>query len=342
MTEPSNFDKALAKQRHAASIKSCKIYHPRVQLGLEMMQRARENGQAKIGRNAVIIYGESRSGKTKLLDLYREDFGSDKVLFISLLGNASVDSVASDLLQAAGDPDFLRGTASEKSKRFEQWVADLGTEVVQIDEAHHMIENRSSHVVHGIADWLKSLLNDRTLDLPKRISFVLSGTSKVRDLVDVNDQLFNRFYNPLELQIFGTSTEVDLRDMRALLLAVEKQVPLAQGAMLSSSEMTIRIRLATNGCIGVIMDILLEAGYSAIDNARSMINIGDLAAAYDMLIGSHRIPLGNPFRADPQAIAASAAISYPSTRGLSRGVNRRSRRAKKREVTIGDVLKKGK
>lgn len=330
-------------QQLAAEVAKCKVLHPRVQLGLDLMREAHESALLRSGRQAVIIYGASRSGKTRLLQLYREKFGTGpngdrRIIFLSLMGNATVDSVVTDLLRGVGDPLCTKGTVASKTERLENLLASLGIEMIQIDEAQHILENRSDHVVASIADWFKSLMNDRSDDRPKKLSFVLSGTLPAKRLLDINDQLRNRFYAPVEMQLFGTSNEIDVRHMRALLAAIESQIGIAKGATLSSTEMAIRFRLATNGCIGIIVDLIERAGKSAIRGDRTTISVADIADAYDLLIGADFATFGNPFRCSVSTTIAATNMTSPQSNSAQRGMNRRVR-GRKKKIKVGDVLK---
>ncbi len=329
-------------EAHNEEIRNFAVKHPRVQMALDLIKQAHQNGQWRLSRQGVLIYGASRTGKTRLLQMYRDDMvaaGQDPsaVIFLSLTGNATVDSVVTDLLRAVGDPFCSKGTIASKTERLERFLAERRIELVQIDEGQHILAGRSQAVVMQIASWFKSLMNDRALNLPKQIAFVFSGTHELRDLVE-DDQLSNRFFRPVELQLFCSKTALDVRDLRGLLRAVEKSISVARDTQISSTEMAGRFRLASSGCIGLIVDLVHYAGLIALRDGRATIAISDLADAYDTLIDGDELN-GNPFRAAIQDVVAGNAESSRQAAAVGgRKMNRRIR-AKKKTVRAGDVLK---
>ncbi|WP_370307316.1 AAA family ATPase [Sinimarinibacterium flocculans] len=326
---------AAALQTLHLEVAACTIVHPGVARGLELMEESYQNAVDHFGRRGVMIHGESRSGKTKLLELFRTRF--ENVTFLSLTGAATVDSVVSDLLRAVGDPLCTSGTIANKTERLESLIAQRGTRMIQIDEAHHVIMNRSPRVVGTIASWLKSLMNDRIDCAPKNFALVLSGVGEVTDLLR-DEQLRNRFYAPIELQLFTGSDEVDVRGMRVLLASICKQLTIARNANLSTTEMALRFRMATTGRIGIVVDLVAYAGSSAIRDGRDVLTASDLGEAYDVLVGSSSGDV-NPFRTDVITLMRDSRTGGLPAPTSSRRMNRRIRAAKK-ETKIGDVLKR--
>jgi hypothetical protein len=127
-----------------------------------------------------------------------------------------------------------------------------------------------------------------------------------------------------------------VRDLRALLRALSDQISIAKAAGLSTTEMATRFRAATAGRIGVIVELIEESGKAAIRAGRASLTMGDLADAYDKLIGDCD-DTANPFRADLIALANGVLDDQRRSRSVGRKMNRRIRRTKK-NTKLGDVL----
>lgn len=326
-------------------IKACSVIHPRVERGLELMREGVESALNGGNRTGVMVTGESRSGKTKLLRIFQQranEYGCDpqRILYVSLSGPTTVNGLVTAMLEALGDPMPEAGDASQRKRRLEKRLLDRQFAMVQIDEAQQTIDHRSDEVVHDIADYVKGLMNPKSSSQPQLpICFVLAGTPSLQRLLQFNSQLNNRFFTPLELQLFSTASELDLKDLRMLLIALEKQISVTKTARLGTSEMAIRLRAASDGCVGIIVDLLEHAGKNAIREGRASITIADLAEAYELLMPAGKLGLGNPFRAALTAVT-QAALAAPALKAGGRAVGRRSR-AKRRDVTLGEVINVG-
>jgi hypothetical protein len=342
MNQPLDLAKQFRLKRLADESAICHVVHPRVQRGLDLMQDVHDCAFDGSERTGVMLFGESRSGKTRLMKIYRDQqavAGDSKgsIVFLSLSGATTVDSVVTDLLTAMGDPMPEVGKSHNKTNRLVRLLSEQQVSMLQIDEAQHLIDHRSDKVVHDIADWFKALMNDRNEAQPRlKLSFVLSGTPGLVRLLKLNSQLRNRFFAPLELQLFSTATDLDLKDLRILLISLERQIGVANNAHLGTSEMAIRFRHASGGCIGVILDLIRQAGKFALNAGRETITIADLADSYDIQIGVTD-DVGNSFRAALPTVT-QAALQHPEFSSDRKTVNRRSK-ARRREPTVGDVLR---
>jgi hypothetical protein len=86
----------------------------------------------------------------------------------------------------------------------------------------------------------------------------------------------------------------------------------------------------------VIVELIEESGKAAIRAGRASLTMGDLADAYDKLIGDCD-DTANPFRADLIALANGVLDDQRRSRSVGRKMNRRIRRTKK-NTKLGDVL----
>lgn len=345
MTNNKEISTQLRLELLRNEIKACSVIHPRVERGLELMREGAEAAASGGNRTGVMITGESRSGKTKLLRIFQErapQYGwePESIFYVSLSGPTNVNGLVIAMLEALGDPMPEAGEPSQRKRRLEKYLLDGKFSMVQIDEAQQTIDHRSDEVVHDIADYFKGLMNPKSSTQPQLpVCFVLTGTPSLQRLLHFNSQLNNRFFSPVELQLFGTGTEMDLKDLRILLVALEKQITIAKNSRLGTSELAVRFRAASDGCMGIIVDLLEHAGKHAIREGRESITVADLAEAYELLMPAGKLNLGNPFRAALSAVT-QAALAAPALKADRRGVGRRSR-AKRREVKLGDVINVG-
>lgn len=323
--------------------KTLLLHHRLLEEGLELIEEVHRNrGIEGHPRKGAMIVGDSRAGKSTLLNQYAERYPDDefegrnrrRVVKMVFPAGTTTGQVMADLLRGMGDPLPTYGDAAERKSRFKDYLLALGVEVLMFDEAQHLVEGRTDVGALEISRWLKTLL-----DLHK-VAVVLTGPEPVRRMINLNPEVSNRFLAPLTLQAFGNTAKVPLKDLRFALKKVQEHFTAAKGVDLSTTIMAWRFSLAAEGLIGLIVDIVQRACEYSIKDHRDTITEDDLARAYDRYRGVDiEGGIGNPFTADLALIQQVCESGWKPSAAAKKGMNKRYK-AKARTTTIGDVIKK--
>lgn len=341
------FKKVQLKARRA----KFRLRHPLVKRALATIAEAHRNRGNGSSRCGVTVVGESRSGKSTLTFLYAEQYPDDevngvprrRVVVLSFPSATSSAQVTKELCRLLGDPLPHKGDVDDRLDRFTKILIKLGVELLIFDEGHHLVEGRSDKVALQISRWLKTLIDRHNLGV------VLLGTKEVRRATELNREVRNRFFTPVELTAFGDAQLekngklqlVELGELRIVLAALQSHFDQTQRFSLNSVIMAQRFILATDGLIGLIVDMVERACEYAIDDDRETINMSDLARTYDLYIGRALDGgVGNPFRGNSRLVTALVRNGGYLTNSESGGTNNRIV-GKARKASVGDVLKVG-
>ena len=216
--------------------------------------RWKEHGIAK----GLLLYGQSGSGKTTVLDYYAKHFprratlGVVKIPVLRVVTPESptVKSLAEAILSAMGDPAASRDSAPTKTTRIKHLFKKCAVELVMLDEFHHFYERRRVAEGKKVSDWLKNLLSEC------EIPIVLCGLPRSIAALNANSQLRRRFSSPHQLKEFSFTTEDDQLEFRAVLSALEESLPGGGGADIAHPEKARRFYFATAGLIDYVVKIL--------------------------------------------------------------------------------------
>jgi len=345
---PSADDLVHWKQREKSKldkeIHECMILHDKFRIALDLIDEVRSNIGTRNERLGLLIFGRSRSGKSRLLEFYR-DSNPEKVdnegnrirpvVLISLDNVRTSDDLCRVLLAELGDVMSNRGTSLDRVRRVQEYLARYKVEVVLIDEAQHVVSRGQAVTLQATADFVKGLI-ERT-----RIAYVLAGVAAAGDFFMIDEQIRNRFMTPVELRIelsHDSTVELDgVKGILTLIYKLQEKVAFFGRSDLYNLGAGSRLCLATDGRIGKILDLLQDAGKKAIADRRDSVTQKDLAQAYTALIGDPVPGVGNPFTASASDVAIALENRKP-TSAFAQSTNRRIR-ANKRQVRLADVVK---
>lgn len=184
---------------------------------------ARERKGKRIPQKFLPIIGPSGSGKSTCIMHYLEtaiaaerlDEEIRPVVHVTLSAQATTKRLGSDILEEYEDPDFEEGTASKLLRRASNHIDAAGTEVLVLDEIHHLINNDNSMSAQGggktawsVTETIKRLLIRGACPL------ILIGTEQAKPLLLKNPQFKERCYPP----IFLNPLDLSIGDERAMFL----------------------------------------------------------------------------------------------------------------------------
>lgn len=172
------------------------IVSPEVKAIHEKIDLLRRVSYVTDGDLNLLLTGESGLGKSEILRRYalknprvdESDRTRVPVLYICLQSPKTMKALLAEILIGLGDP---QGGASKSTgislKRLRDLCDVCSVEVIILDEAQTLMQNRSAGVLATIADWIRDLSNEL------RIPIVLVGMPWCRGFVDSYEQLETRF-----------------------------------------------------------------------------------------------------------------------------------------------------
>lgn len=232
----------------------------------------------------LAIIGESRSGKSRVLDHVTLQYPSERrdeglyipILTISTPSKPTVKGLAEKLLLALGDPLWnRRASENEKTERLIVLLKQVGTTMIIIDEFQHFYDKGSHKIQHHVADWLKTLV-DRA-----RIALVVAGLPSCIAVISQNEQLSGRFTGAIRMPRFDWLKNEERGEFISILEAFQEMLPEYEFPDLASDTMAFRFYCATGGLVGYVAKILRQAMWDALFDNRTIIDLGHLTKAYD-------------------------------------------------------------
>jgi Bacterial TniB protein len=213
----------------------------------------------------LLLVGPTNSGKTMISEKFRRTHPRS----ISLDGNAEVIPVVRVQMPSAADPlRFYHAVLSalgapnlpgkhhrlvQKEMQALHLLRATGVRVLIIDEIHNALA--------GTTGKLSEMLNLlRHLGNELQIPLVAVGVKEALQVIHSDDQLANRF------EPFALPRWHDDEELRALLISLEKVLPLRRPSGLGNPIMTRRLVGLSEGILGEIVALVVQAAEWAIRN----------------------------------------------------------------------------
>lgn len=318
-----------------------RIKHPRLPAAHAAFNEARETGRLTpySPQRYIEFFAPTHSGKSMAVRSYIEDvvvpeviakgvFPADMdrqriaqqqrlVLHVTLSPQASVRSLAADILRQLGDKRADTGNGPVLLRRVYEYLTgeykDPGTretlprqtELVILDEIQHLSVGKvqrpsgraeKSHQIESthVTDTLKTML------IRGLVPMVFVGIPEAREHLAIDQQLLNREMGKIDFSPLRWSNIKDQKVFleycleAAELIQAENLLP--ETVALSDLNILHMLWAASGGCIGIASRILEEATLHAVNRDAQSIEIEDLALAVDTRALPNRMCTYNPFR----------------------------------------------
>ncbi|QAY66345.1 TniB family NTP-binding protein [Paenibacillus protaetiae] len=264
-------------------VRDIRIYHPRVQKGLDIIRTCHQSLSSATGLQCAIIEGQSGVGKSELISAYlREnsqiiyvgDSTKRTILHAEIFSPANITSFMEDLLGQLGDYNPSSGTRGNKNTRLVNLIRDCGVELIILDEFQHFKNQKNKSVNYEVADYFKSIIN------LTKVPVVLFGYEKeAYDVVKENNQLQSRFTIRYNLHPFGLENEERIHEFRTLLYQIDQQLPFVESSNLADPEFYNRLFDVTNGVLRALMKLIGQAAEIAMEKEHLKITFEDFKEA---------------------------------------------------------------
>ncbi|GLX70801.1 TniB family NTP-binding protein [Paenibacillus glycanilyticus] len=286
----------LSKQKNAVDqVKEIVIHHPSFQVILQEIYKCHMMSQDSSKPDCMCIFGDSGTGKTTVLEYYRDKFPRRKeeerdiipVLLVELPSGAKPKDVASKILFSMKDPLFDIGTEKTMKARIFHLVEKCDVKLLVLDEFQHVNDSENKRVKSNVADWIKGLVNEI------KIPVILSGIPTAESLLKINEQLDTRFTNRQRFSTFSYD-----KSFRGFLKTVDEKLPFPVRSQLASPELSQKLFYASAGNLRVLMRTIERAVCEAVAADREHVAEDDLFVAFSQIDLSSRPHVVNPFNDD--------------------------------------------
>ena len=271
---------------------------------------------------SVAIVGESRTGKTRVLEEFAVKHPSERgreglhvpILRAKVPAKPTVKGLVEVLLRGLKDPRADKGTEQARTARLMELFVAAETRVVMIDEFQHFYDKGMHRVIHYVADWLKNLVDDAGIVL------VVAGLPTCMSVITQNEQLAGRFLAPIRMPRFNWEDDEEREEFIAILDAFNETISEHFDIVnLAAPEMAFRVYCGTGGLMGYLTKILRTAVWNAVDLKRKKITLKDLAEAHTQSVWNAKgfssvpAPFSTQFSTEPtpELLSKVSAIGVP-------------------------------
>jgi len=258
------------------------VDHPMFVGALDRIRACYESYGKTSNPRCVAIFGPSRVGKSTLINEFIKSLGryNKDIVVVRLKTVKNTKALASQILRALGDPACGSGTESQMTLRIIHLLKKLKIKLLIIDDIQNIIDRKSQKLDYLSADLLRSIISDNEV----KPSMVLLGLPNSKVLFDVNEQLKGRFRKIYLMKRFDWNTAETKKMLKDFLNVIQKNLNFEHGLELFKEELAFRFYCASNGLVGLLMKIIIEAKNLADNSGGGIITRQHLAEGYDEAI----------------------------------------------------------
>jgi Bacterial TniB protein len=251
------------------------------------------------------LEGRPGAGKTTLVkayvDLYprreTEEGTEIPVFYLETPSPVTVKGMAETMLERMGDPAAHQGSQPSLNSRLCNLIVDCKTELVILDDFHHLIDNKTNRILRTVSDWLKVLIKET------QVPFLVVGIEgQVQNILKENEQLSRHFAEQVTLSPFEWDvTDPELtsnKEFANFILFAEKMIGTSLPTEISREELLYRMHYATEGVVANIMNLMTYTQEILQEEGQNDMTMTDLSNAFERRLSQHLAKKVNPFKYD--------------------------------------------
>lgn len=271
------------------------LYVPRPDIAAlnVVLDRCLSRGQRMVRPTCLMVSGEPGVGKTRLLRQYTEQFPvtyspghfQRPILFVQVPACLSMSSLVDTVLCALEVPNSCKGSIRQRVTLIDVQLKAQGTQLVLIDEVQHLLGEDQNLTARAL-NMFKQIVNSTGCP------FVFSGLPSSERLLEVDQQLA-RMCQHVEVSDFEVSLAADFTSFRIWLRAVDEQLPFSRHVRIADTDFARQLFAATKGNPALIMRVIQELCFSAVEAGREFPTEADIDAGFKSLgfdLSKHRVP----------------------------------------------------
>lgn len=321
------------------------IPHTAVVEAIERIEQCFEVSANALEPVCMMLIGESRTGKTRVFEFITSRHPKRRcdeglivpVLKVTTPSNPTVKGLAEVLLRQLGDPLPGKGTETNMTSRLITLLQAAKVRMTIVDEFQHFYDKQSNKVMHHVADWLKTVIDE------SKVSLIVGGLPSCQTVINQNEQLAGRFLGQIRMPRFNWLDDNDRDEFIGILSAFQQALPDYHLPDLTSDEMAFRFYCATGGLIGYLVKILRQALWNAVFSGNRIMDLKALKIAHQKAVYTDSsVKLIAAFDHGFTTIVTDELLANVSSVGLPKAPPVKSRgrsRIPNEQLTTGDVLR---
>lgn len=284
------------------------VEHPRVREANETFDRMRAYAGQRTGRGTTgfLMVAPTQTGKSTIIQAYcnklntLDAFAEGRIpaLVVTLQANQTRKGLAQDMLKGfeklGFETGWKSGTEATLLDRVQAYIRAKRTEIVFLDEFHHLVHSDNKSVAVSVAETIKWLLIEAVVPV------VMSGIEDAWKPIRANSQLAMRCEKPLEMKKLDVMEQADRKlfagFLARYLVEFEKRNIAANAtSLLQTPGIPDMIQTVSDGVLGRACNLIKEALFLAVLDGREDIGQDDLAIATERKFVSMGLIDRNPF-----------------------------------------------
>ncbi|TBY61845.1 hypothetical protein E0H46_28760 [Rhizobium leguminosarum bv. viciae] len=263
---------------------------------IERFHRPVKGGKPDTGWMAGLI-GEFRSGKTFILQNFAREFQpkqtdtgfEQEVIYLQARLDWDSLELGRQIYLATGIPTIPRLSTSTLNTKAARRIVECGVKLIIIDDAHCLLgaAGRRRTVFVSLLKYL--------LDQVNACNVLLAGPSIVERSMESDLQMIGRGGFPrFRVEGFDPKEREGRDKFRLFLHGIDERLPFRTLSELSSKRYIADLIEVSDGSVGFVMNIIIAAGYMAINDGTACIMPEHFhqAAKERMATGKNYVPFG--------------------------------------------------
>ncbi|MBX9455548.1 MAG: ATP-binding protein [Rhizobium sp.] len=224
-----------------------------------------DTGLADIGVVGGVM-GESRAGKSKILESYSRRFPSvvedDIVTYpvVYIEARADWDSLefARQIFRATGKQYVPRAGVAAMNTAVTLRLRDHRTTLLIVDDSHFIFDSKRTRKTN--VSLIKEIVDAQFCNV------LLAGLPSIETAVEHEAQLRGRGGFPrFDVKAFNTKTKAGRDNYRLFLHGIDQRLPFAESSDLASKAFSDELRRMSNGSVGLTMNVVRAAALMALN-----------------------------------------------------------------------------